>query len=182
MAKASFKLNDGTNVSIEGTPEEVQLLLSHYSNRGGSPRHVLSPETSKPSVRKAKTEKSETKGESIDISTIINLVKTCDEAEMIETRVLDRTSFVDRTLLPLYIIHEHLGNKLGLTSGEINKITVDLGVPISTPNISTTLSGSAARYVVGDRIRKSGVPVRYKLSRRGVQYMKSVIAGKSDGK
>jgi hypothetical protein len=72
-------------------------------------------------------------------------------------------------------------NAFGLSSGEITKITTDLGVPISTPNASNTLSGTAAKYVMGDRVRKRGQAVRYRLSRRGVQYMKGVISGKSDG-
>jgi hypothetical protein len=110
----------------------------------------------------------------------VNLTKTCDEAESIEAQILDRTSQVDRTLLPLYVVHEHLGNKFGLSSGDVSKITTDLGVPISTANASGTLSGTAAKYVMGDKVRKRGQAVRYKLSRRGVQYMKAVIAGKSD--
>lgn len=53
----------------------------------------------------------------------------------------------------------------------------DLGVPVSQPNASKTLSGTAAKYVIGDRVRKKGQLVRYKLSRRGLQYMQSVISG-----
>jgi hypothetical protein len=82
--------------------------------------------------------------------------------------------------LPLYIVHEHLGNAFGLSSGEVTKVTTDLGVPVSQPNASRTLSGTAAKYVIGDRVRKKGQPVRYKLSRRGVQYLQAVIRGTSN--
>ena len=115
--------------------------------------------------------------DSIDYTQIVNLVKTCEEAEAIEKQILNRDSQVDRTLLPLYIVHEYLDNAFALTSGEIGKITTDLGIPISQPNASRTLAGTASRYVIGDKIKKKGQAVRYKLHRRGVDYIKSVIGG-----
>jgi hypothetical protein len=62
-----------------------------------------------------------------------------------------------------------------LTSGEVSKVTTELGIRIDVANASKTLSGSASRYVIGDRVRKSGQPVRYKLSRRGHAYVKEAI-------
>ena len=190
MAKASLTLPNGTLVHIEGTAEEVQSLLTHYGS-GAAQNHTPASGKRDASTtrkrRKAKTSadssqstgKADT-GSSPNLAEIVNLTKTCDEAENIETQILDRTSQVDRTLLPLYIVHEHLKNQFGLSSGDVSKITTDLGVPISTANASNTLSGTAAKYVMGDAVRKKGQVVRYKLSRRGVQYMKAVIAGKSD--
>lgn len=171
MAKATLKLSNGTSVVIEGTPEEVHRLLSLYS--GDSPKSI--PESRRPARKKASAVKDEA-GDHPDLADIVNLIKTCDEAESIEEQILDRTSQVNRILLPLYVIHEYLGNAVGLTSGEIKKITTELGIPVSQPNASHTLSGTASRYVVGDSMRKKGRPVRYKLHRRGVQYLKSVIA------
>lgn len=94
---------------------------------------------------------------------------------------MDRPAQVNRTLLPLYIVHEHLDNAFGLTSGEVTKVTTNLGIPISQPNASRTLSGTAAKYVIGDKVKIKGQAVRYKLSRRGIQYMKQVLAGKANG-
>lgn len=178
MPKATLNLPDGTVVTIDGTPEEVHKLLQLYGSNQPAPAKATRGR------RKAKTGKAKEKAtqqkESVDHAAIINLVKTSDEAEQIEANILDRASVVDRTLLPLYIVHEYLDNAFGLTSGDVNKITTDLGIPVRTPHASTTLSKTAARYVVADRVRKKGVPTRYKLVRRGVQYMKSVITGESD--
>jgi len=33
MAKASFRLPNGTNVTIEGTPEEIKGLLTYYGGQ-----------------------------------------------------------------------------------------------------------------------------------------------------
>lgn len=178
MAKASFKLPDGTVVSIEGNTDEIHKLLQLYA--AGQPKGRKRP-TGGPGGKAALPSKE--KGDrAVDHAEIINLVKTCDEAEAIEKQILDRTGLVNRTLLPLYIVHEHLDNAFGLTSGDISKVTTDLGIPVSTPHASTTLSKTAARYVIGDKTRKRGRAVLYKLSRRGVQYMKSVVSGETDEK
>lgn len=184
MAKATITLTNGTEVVIEGSPEEVQQLLEFYSGEpiasGSRSKKVAGKKTN---TKKTTAKKRQTKGAdtpTVDHAEIVNLVKTCDEAEKIEENILDRTAVVDRTLLPLYIVHEYLGNALALTSGDVNKITTDLGIPVRTPHASTALSKTASKYVIGDQVRKKGRTIRYKLSRRGVQYMKSVVNGKND--
>jgi len=185
MAKASIKLTNGTFVQVDGGADEIAKLLALYG--GGLPVRTPSPPTSRrKKSRAAKSrdaaQKSSDAGTEPDLAEIINLVKTCDEAEAIEEKILDKVSQVNRILLPLYIVHEYLNNAYGLTSGEISQITTDLGIPIAGPNASTTLSGTASRYVVGDTVRKRGHPVRYKLTRRGLQYLKTVLTGKGNGK
>src|SRR5690606_22455224 len=100
----------------------------------------------------------------VDITEIVNLVKSCDEAEDIEERILDRSSQVDRVLLPLYIVHEYLDNAYALSSGDVTAVTTQLSVPVAQPNASRTLSGTASKYVIGDSARKKGSVVRYKLN------------------
>jgi hypothetical protein len=184
MSKASIKLANGTSVQIEGTPEEVAKLLALYG--GGKSVAFASDQTSRARTRAVPKGKSAQAipGASAtpDLSQIINLIKTCDEAEAIESKILDKVSQVNRILLPLYIAHEYLDNTPSLTSGEVSQITTDLGIPVSQPNASTTLSGTASRYVIGDKVRKRGQAVRYKLSRRGLQYLNGVLDGKPDGK
>lgn len=183
MAKASIKLPNGTSVLIEGTTDEVRRLLEFYGQ--GSPDRANIP--LKRQMISARTQRADKQGigernqeDQPNLAEIINRIKNCDEAETIETQILDRTSQVNRILLPLYIAHKHFGGTFGLTSGDINKIAIDLGIPIQTPNISKTLSGTASRYVIGNAIRKKGKAIRYKLSRRGVKYFSSVLKGSAD--
>ncbi|MEQ8194020.1 MAG: hypothetical protein RIB59_05995 [Rhodospirillales bacterium] len=175
MAKASLKLPDGTSVLIEGTAEEVARLLATVGGattaQQNKPKKARKPRTGNDKGKKVEG----TDGP--DLNEIVNLIKSCDEAEAIEKQILDKAGLVNRSLLPLYIIHEHFNNKFGLTTGEISAVTADLGVKISTPNVSTTLSKTASRYVQGDRLRKRGQIVRYLLSRKGVQYLKGVLSG-----
>lgn len=175
MAKATLKMPDGTLIEIEGTVGEIERLLEFYSNRA-SRSEPTSRKLTK--VRKRLTRKqptSDVSGDKPDLAKIVNLVKDCDEAEVIETQVLDRSGQVNRVLLPLYIVHEHMSNAIGLTSGDVKRITTDLGIPIGTANASTTLSKTASKYVIGDATRRRGQPVRYKLSRRGLKYFKSIL-------
>lgn len=177
MPKASVRLANGTYVQIEGSTEEVRALLEIYSGAeraGGRPPIESEIKTVPGGVA------SKHNADQPELAKIVELIKNCDEAEAIERRILDRSSQIDRTLLPLYMVYEHLKNAFGLSSGEINRITNELGVPVSVHNVSTTLATTAARYVIGDKVRVKGQAVRYKLSRRGVQYLKNVISGKSD--
>jgi hypothetical protein len=181
MSKASITLANGTLVQIEGTPEEVAKLLALYGG-GKSVASDQTPSGRTRTVPKGKPPQATAGARATpDLSQIINLIKTCDEAEAIESKILDKVSQVNRILLPLYIAHEYLDNTRSLTSGDVSQITTDLGIPVSQPNASRTLSGTASRYVIGDKVRKKGQAVRYKLSRRGLQYLKSVLDGKPDG-
>jgi hypothetical protein len=184
MAKASLTLPNGASVTIEGTTEEVRALLEHYGATRSQPTEPQKKKRGRPRRRPVTPERdlatpatNETNYQDTCLAEVVNLIKTCDEADAIGEKILNRTSQVDRTLLPLYIVHEYLGNARGLSSGDVYKITRELGVPVSTPNVSTTLSSTAAKYVIGDRIRRQGQQVLYKLSRKGVQYMKNVIGG-----
>lgn len=178
MAKASLKLPNGTTIAIEGTPQEVQNLLEFYGD--GKSQHA---QPIGKVAKSAKAIKSKEKDKNIvNLAEIVNLVKECEEAKVFESEILDRTSQVNRALLPLYIVNEYLGNKFGLTTGEVSKVNTDLGIPISSANVSHTFTGSAKGYVIGDVVRKRGQAVRYKLSRRGVKYMKEVLKGTKSGK
>ena len=179
MAKASLILPNGTEVAIEGTAEEVAKLLAIYNAQPAAVPPASSKKTRKKSRARHGTGStpSASAGEAIDHAAIVNALKNSDEYEAIEEQILDRTSQVDRVLLPLYVAHEYVDTAIGLTSGDVAKITAELGIPVAGPNASRTLSKTAARYVTGDKTRQKGRAVRYRLQRRGIQYMKSVIAG-----
>lgn len=175
MAKATLKLSNGTLVTIEGTTQEVEKLLETYAGR---PEKIVAK--AKAVATKTKAKSGETAESRPDLMEIVNLVKTCDENEAIEKQILDRTSEVNRVLLPLYIIGEYQNNEYGLSTTEIAGVTTELGVRVSRQNALRVIKYSGARYVIGDKPRKKGSSSRYKLNRRGLQYMKSVIAGSAN--
>ena len=176
MPKASLTLENGTVVTIEGTASEVHELLSFY----GTERHILQLELAGPlgcylgDERGWNAENSPARYRC--------RVKACDEAENIESRILDQTDQLPRVLLPMYMVYEHMSNAHGLTSGQISKVTTQLGVPVKQPNVSKILAGAAAKYIIGDAVRKNGQAVRYKLSRRGHAYLKEIISGRKENR
>lgn len=177
MVKASLELSNGTKVIIEGNTQEVNQLLSFY----GDYKLKDKKENEKASKRIGQKKLKKKDKDVFDLAEIVNLVKECDEADVFESEILDRTSQVDRALLPLYIVHEYLKNKVGLTTGEISTINSELGIPISVSNVSHTFKGSAKGYVISDAIRKRGRRVRYKLSRRGLKHLKTILRGAQSG-
>ncbi len=174
MAKASFTLPDGTTVQIDGSPEEIQKILSLHKQ----PPVPAKSETNF-KQKNIDTAKDSPGSSTVNIADIVNTIKECKEIENIEKNIFDRSSQVDRILLPLYVLKKYINDKLTLTSGDISRILGDFGINIFTPNVTNTLSGAAAKYVIGDKVRKKGQVVRYKISRRGEQYLISVIENKA---
>lgn len=180
MANAKFTTPQGTLLEITGTPEEIQKFLKIYEG-STLPASTTNknPQKEKLSQKRIKSNTSESKSEDILLE-IVNKIKDCEDAKEIEENIIDRNSQVNKVLLPLYIIHEYFNDDVALQSGEISKITGDLGIRIKQPNVSKILSETASRYVMGDKVRKAKQPVKYKLNRKGQKYIKGVITGKQD--
>jgi len=170
MAKASFKLPNGGNVLIEGTPQEIQEFLALYSGATGKAgftqkRQVVKSTKSNLIEKKTKPDKS-------DIEKIIEIAKTCKEADAIGEYILDQTNEANRVLVPLYIVHEYLDNAFGLSTNEISEVTIGLGAKVSRQNALRAVKYSAPSLVI-----KIGKPPRYKIHRRGLAHIRSIIAG-----
>lgn len=183
MAKSKIVLPNGTIITVEGNPDEIKTILSHYDNSvGKNPPSALTAKASKSKKSSARVVDGSENEKTDAVMKIVNSIKESDDAESIETNILDRSSQIDRILLPLYISNKHHNNRFVLTTGEIAKVLMELGVPINIANVSTAISSSASKYVIGDKTRKKGQSVRYKLTRRGIQYMATVVEGNSHAK
>jgi len=112
--------------------------------------------------------------ESNYILLIINKIKNCDEAEKIEKEILDKTAMSGRILLPFYICHKYFPEQ-GLTTGDVAKITLDLGAKVQVPNVSKAISKSLLKYLDGNSTRAKGKIMVYKLNRKGAKYFESIL-------
>ncbi len=175
MATSKIVLPNGTIISVDGNPEEIKKILSFYSQPSNETQNIKRKKSN--SIKQRVNIEHSDESETDAVMEIVTSIKESEEAENIETNVLDRPSQIDRILLPLYVNQKYLENKYSLTTGEIAKVLVELGVPISVPNVSNGMTTSASKYVVGDKARKKGQAVKYKLSRRGFQYMSAVVSG-----
>jgi len=173
MAQATFTLQTGALVTIEGTTEEVKSLLGFYENssinqkKDGKTieeRHIAANDMREENAKPEET----------DIVEIINLAKTRDDAEAIEHNILLQTNEANRTLLPLFIVHENFNNAFGLTTTEIGRITLELGAKVSRQNALRALKFSTTGFVT-----KQGDPPRYTLNKRGALHIKKVLSGEA---
>lgn len=183
MAKFKVTLPDGRVVEVEGTIDEVDRLLATYTKGTVEKSKAAAPnkERKSPTNHAEPFENSGEEGAgNADIASIVSKIKSCDEAEKIEKHILDKKSVVNRVLLPLYILSKYFPSSEGLTSGDIEKITKELGVPVAQANASKALSETARSYVDGDKVRRKGSAVNYKLVRRGLQHFEGLLEAKAE--
>ncbi len=113
------------------------------------------------------------------IVTIVKKIKDCDEADKIEAEILDKTAQSGRVLLPFFICHKYFPQQT-LTTGDIEKITSELGVKVKTSNVSTAITKSLQKYLDGSSTRKKGRAVSYKLNRKGAKYFESLLTSNEE--
>ena len=124
--------------------------------------------------RKRAAKTTEKASEEVSLIAIVNKIKDCDESEKIEKKVLDKQSVDNRILLVFYACSQHFPQRR-LTSGEISKVTSELGVKISQPNVAKKITRSLLKYLDSDSTRVRGKASFYKLNRKGISYFESVI-------
>lgn len=176
MPKAEIILKDGTNITIDGSVEEVAKIISIYRSDGvkssKAHRRPVQPST-KEAVDNEKGK------EAIDLAAMANKIRDCDEAEALESKILDHPDVVNKILMCLYMNKIYFGEQPPMTTGEISKLLKQLGVPVATANVSTAISRKAKALVMADGVRKKGSIVRYELNRRGVQQFEELL-GRGD--
>jgi hypothetical protein len=114
-----------------------------------------------------------------NIAEIVNKIKNHTLSEKIDKNILDKKDMAGKILLPFYICYKFFPNQL-LTSGDIEKITDQLGVKIKTPNVSKAITGSLLRYLATDSTRVKGKATPYKLNRKGVKYFESILSSQDE--
>lgn len=113
------------------------------------------------------------------IMDVVNKIKNCGESNKIETQVLDKNNQEGRILLPYYISCKYF-SKQPLTSGDIEKITGELGVRIKYSNVTKKIKKSLLGYLYSDTPRKKGKPTLYKLNRKGVKHFEEILGAEEE--
>jgi hypothetical protein len=170
MSKASFTLSNGTVVMIEGTLDEIKDLISFYEGAKGK-KPFVSQRPSGGKSEKVQSDSKKNQSDKGDISKIVDLIKTCPEAKAIETNILDETNELNRSLIPIYIVHEYLDNAFGLTTSEISQVTIGLSAKVSRQNVLRAMKFYAVGLVI-----KDGNPSRYKMHRKGLAHIRRVLS------
>jgi hypothetical protein len=109
------------------------------------------------------------------IREIVKQVRTIDDAQRIERYILDSTNQVNRALLPLFIVQKYMNDEFALSAAEIAEVTKLLNVPMKQENVSKALRNGGAKFTTIE----GETPKTFKLIRRGVQLIESLLIPKS---
>src|SRR6266481_1911216 len=94
---------------------------------------------------------------------IANKAKDCNESEHIQKKVLDVRNPEAKVLMCFYVSYKYFGNAW-LTSGDVERITSELGVKIATGNASNYIKALRANLESG-KARKKGSATPCRLNR-----------------
>jgi len=174
MAEATIKLENGTTITVSGSAEEIAQVAMLY---GGTSESVSKPARSAQPRAVEQTKPIDKSDDGVDLSLIANTINDCDESEALEKHVLDDAAAVNKVMMCLYINDKYFDSKPALTTGEISKILLQLGISVSTSSVSLAISRKAKSFVMQDSIPKKGAIIRYWINRRGRQYFEEVMSG-----
>jgi len=99
MPKVDIILPNGTKVAVEGSLEEIKDIMEHSDRMAGGVKRAP------PRAPAAKPAEVNGDDSTPDIAAIVAKIKDCDEAEVIETRVLDQKDVLNRVLLCLWVVN-----------------------------------------------------------------------------
>jgi len=149
--------------------KEINKILQDHEKR----IRVLEAKDQKPKLKKVSDDTKQ--GISSDlVLNIINKIGECDESEKIQANVLDKTSMEGKILLCFHISYRYFKNAR-LTTGDIEKITSELGTKITVGNVSNKITGGLRKYLESGTTRKHGAPTPYRLNRKGAKRFKEII-------
>lgn len=107
---------------------------------------------------------------------IVNKIGECEESEDIQIKVLDQVDMEGKILLCFFISQKYFKNAW-LNTGDIEKITSELGAKIAVGNVSNKIKDSLKQYLESGAVRKPGQPTPYRLNRKGVKRFNEIIHG-----
>lgn len=108
------------------------------------------------------------------VLSIKNKILDCEENDSIESKILDKSDMEGRILLCFYISYIYFENNW-LTTGDVQKITADLGIKLTAGNISNKITGKLKKYLESGTVRKKGQPTPYRFNRNGLKRVKEIL-------
>ena len=171
--------NGDLEIEVESSDKTyVDSKLTELLDKNNvSPLKVTPKVKPKRAAKKSQSKDAGSKKEesAVDIPALVEAINESDDHEGIEKHILNTSDQLNRIILCLHFAHEHLDSAY-LTTGDIEKITNQLGVKITSQNASGKIT-SNQKYFTADQVRKVGAIIRYKLNRKGIQAYSKIING-----
>lgn len=169
-----------TEIEVQSADQEyVSMMIDKLLVM--TPKHhepALPPATSGSRARRApkKTRDEASVGAdsetNVDAATVANRVNEADNHAVIEKHILNKASRLAKVLLAFHFAHECGYEQL--TSGDVEKITDELGVKVEQSSASHCISDNRKLFSAG-AARRKGAKVPYKLNRQGSHAYKQVL-------
>jgi len=176
--RVHYKKGD-TEIEVESTDKNyVDAMLAKFVEL--RPKvHTTGAAKNKPQQKGTRSrgtkESAEDEEPKIDVPSIVEKIHDSDSFEKIEQNILNKKGQLGRVLLALYFARD-VGHEY-LTTGAIEKITNELNIKISQPNISHCIADNRQYFTAGT-VRKRGAKVPYKLNRQGISTFEKLLKEK----
>jgi len=150
------------------SPQAVQISLP------GLPKQKRKPLQTGRRQKQGKEAAGEEQETTVDFAAVANAVHESDKTKDIDQNVLNKRGLLGRILIAFHFAHE-TGNEY-LTTGDVEKITDQLGVKIAQSNVSHCIAANR-KYFSAGTTRRRGAKVPYKLNRQGKLAYERCLAG-----
>jgi hypothetical protein len=173
MAKAKIELNTGTIITIDGSADEINTVIKavdHKQPHTDKKEPPAKTKNKKTATKKLVKDESESKNIIKDITALIH-----DSAEFqsIENNILDKKDRIAKILLCFKFANDL---EATLTSSQVELITDQLGIKIASANIAKVIRLNAKKYLSGDKVRKQGNRINYRINRAGLKRYNEILS------
>jgi len=110
----------------------------------------------------------------LDLVKVANFITDNEDYNSIDTNILKKTDQLSRIMMCLYYSH-----KIGcdyLSTGQIEKITDQLGIKILMTNATKALTKNKGFFST-NKARKKGAKIGYKLNKKGTERFEEILKG-----
>ena len=176
--RIKYKAGD-FEVEIESTDKSfVETKLNELIKEASIPKTKAPKKTTtrkgSPSTPKA-SRNTDNDESSVDIMTIVNTINETDYHDQIEEKILKKVNQLNRILLVFYFVHKLYSSSTTITTGDIEKITDQLGVKIKYQNVAKNIKKNA-KFFAADTVRKKGTATKYKINKKGIDEYDQIIS------
>jgi len=120
-------------------------------------------------------EESDDDDNGIDVVKIVNAIYDAENHDVVEQKILKKSNQLNRILMIFAFVNKVYDHNTSITTGDIEKITDQLGVRIKRPNAANKIKANS-KFFAADSVRKKGSVTKYKINRKGLEEFDKIIS------
>ena len=166
-----IEIQSGEKEYVNSMFDKLMTMISRHHELPAIVRRTTS-QRSRPKVQSGNAGSDATQDTTVDAADIANKVNEADNHTKIVQHILNKPKRLPKVLLAFHFAHECGFDQL--TSGDVEKITDELGVKVEHTSASHCISDNR-RFFSAGAARRRGAKIRYKLNHQGEQTYKKVL-------